>query len=223
MNRLASIAIGTILTGLTLFLLWVFFGAVGADLGPRLADSALEQVPYSGVTNPVTAVLLNFRVYDTLLELAVLLVALLGIWSLGPADAGFQRAGSVLRGMVSWFVPLLILAGGYMLWVGAFAPGGAFQGGALLGAAGVLLRLSGHPNAGLPREPFLRIAIVLGLAAFVFVGLALLVFGEGFLTYPPDQAKTFILLIESCATVAIGAILAACYLGGRPGGEDQSQ
>ena len=32
----------------------------------------------SGVTNPVTAVLLNFRGYDTLLEIAVLLLALLG-------------------------------------------------------------------------------------------------------------------------------------------------
>ena len=39
----------------------------------------------SGVRNPVTAVLLNFRGYDTLLEMGVLLVALLGVWSLGTA------------------------------------------------------------------------------------------------------------------------------------------
>jgi multisubunit Na+/H+ antiporter MnhB subunit len=35
----------------------------------------------------VTAVLLNFRGYDTLLEIAVLTVALVGVWALGPRRA----------------------------------------------------------------------------------------------------------------------------------------
>ncbi len=53
----------------------------------------------SGVTHPVTAVLLNFRGYDTLLEVAVLLIALVGTWSLrlGPAARGRDRPGLVLR------------------------------------------------------------------------------------------------------------------------------
>lgn len=48
---------------------------------PRLAQVALERLPESGVGNAVTAVLLNFRGYDTLLEVAVLLLAIIGIWS----------------------------------------------------------------------------------------------------------------------------------------------
>ena len=40
-------------------------------------------------------------------------------------------------------VPVLILVAAYLLWVGAHAPGGAFQAGSVLGAAGVLLLLSG--------------------------------------------------------------------------------
>lgn len=40
-----------------------------------LRAQVAAQLPASGVDHPVTAVLLNFRGYDTLLEIAVLLVA----------------------------------------------------------------------------------------------------------------------------------------------------
>ena len=103
------------------------------DLTPeRLAGQVAANLVDSGVTNPVTAVLLNFRAYDTLLELAVLLAALLGIFALGPARPGFKEGGPVLDGLIRWLVPLLIVTGGYLLWVGAHAPGGAFQAAALL-------------------------------------------------------------------------------------------
>lgn len=195
---------------------WAFWDGIGGHEGQRLAELAASRVPRSGVSNPVTAVLLNFRAYDTLLELAVLLVAILGIWSSGPARAGYRPAGEVLSGLVAWVVPLMILAGGYLLWAGAHAPGGAFQAGALLGAAGVTLRLAGHEGAGLPPEPQLRMVLGLGVLVFTLTGLGLGLLGGGFLTYPPDLAKWLILLIETAATLSIGATLAAAYLGGHP-------
>jgi multisubunit Na+/H+ antiporter MnhB subunit len=216
MQRDLSLLIGILAALLGALLLWVFYVGVSTDPDPRLAQLAAENVPASGVDNPVTAVLLNFRAYDTLMELGVLLVALLGIWSLGPAPPGFQPAGAVLTGMVNWAVPLLILTGGYMLWVGAHAPGGAFQAGALLGAAGVILRLSGDPDAGLPAESVQRWLAVGGAGVFALIGLALMLVGDGFLTYPPTLAKWPILIIETAATVAIGVTLAAAYVGGRP-------
>jgi multisubunit Na+/H+ antiporter MnhB subunit len=210
-----SLLIGILAALLGVLLLWVFHQSLSAQSGDRLAGLAAAAVPDSGVSNPVTAVLLNFRAYDTLMELAVLLVALLGIWSLGPARPGFQHAGPALAAMVAWVVPLLILAGGYMLWVGAHAPGGAFQAGALLGAAGVIMRLAGDPAAGLPGEPAQRWLAVAGAGIFTLVGLGLMLFGHGFLTYPAGLAKWLILAIETAATVAIGATLAAAYVGGR--------
>jgi multisubunit Na+/H+ antiporter MnhB subunit len=197
-------------------LLWVFYAAVTAEVGPRLAELALDNVPRSGVSNPVTSVLLNYRAYDTLMELAVLLTALIGIWSLGPAAPPYQQAGLALEGMVTWIVPLLILTGGYMLWVGGHAPGGAFQAGALLGAAGVIVRLSGDGSAGLPGGAGQRWLIIAGILTFSLVGVALSWLGPGFLHYPLGAAKWLILLIETAATIAIGATLAAAYVGGRP-------
>ena len=211
-----GLLLGILLALLGAALLWTFHQAITANAGPRLADLAAVNMPRSGVSNPVTAVLINFRAYDTLLELSVLLAALLGIWSLGPAAPGFQRAGAALRGMVTWTVPLLILAGGYMLWVGGHAPGGAFQAGALLGAAGVILRLAGNASAGLPGETGQRWLLIIGIAVFLLVAVSLMVAGSGFITYPVAAAKWLILLIETAATISIGVTLAAAYVGGRP-------
>ena len=199
-------------------LAWVFWDAVAVQTSSRLADLALDRVPDSGVSNPVTAVLLNFRAYDTFLELAVLMAAILGIWSTGSAVPGFLPAGEVLEKLTAALVPLLILSAGYLLWVGGHAPGGAFQAGALLGAAGVVLRLSGLPDAGLPSLSWLRSVIVLGVLAFVAAALILMAAGYGFLTFPLAVAKWVILAIETAATLAIGATLAAAYLAGEPTG-----
>lgn len=203
---------------LTLWLLWVFYLALNQHTGERLAERALAALPESGVTNPVTAVLLNYRGYDTLLELAVLLTALLGVWALGEIPRGFAPAGPALRGLIAAVVPLAFTVGGYLLWVGGHAPGGAFQAGAVLAAGGVLLHLGGDPRAGLPKPATQRALAVLGVAAFLLVGLSTAAFGAGFLTYPLPAAKWLILLIETAATLAIGVTLIAVYLGGRPPG-----
>ncbi len=214
--RVRSLIIAVTLTVLGIYLAWVLVDSVTGQTDARLADLALARVPESGVSNPVTAVLLNFRAYDTLLELAVLLAAILGIWSTGSAVPGFVPAGPVLSSLTASVVPLLVLTSGYMLWVGGHAPGGAFQAGALLGAAGVILRLSGRPNAGLPPLPWLRVGTVLGVLVFTLAALALMGVGAGFLTFPLAVAKWLILAIETAATLAIGAALAAAYLAGEP-------
>jgi len=57
------------------------------DQAHGLQNAVAGQLKNSGVSNPVTAVLLNFRGYDTLLEMVALLLALLGVWSLGASPA----------------------------------------------------------------------------------------------------------------------------------------
>jgi multisubunit Na+/H+ antiporter MnhB subunit len=215
-STLQTFLIPLLLAVIGTLLFWAFWSGVTGHEGERLAALALERVPESGASNPVTSVLLNFRAYDTLMELAVLLAALLGIWSLGPAAAPYQPAALLLNSLVGWVVPMLIIAGGYLLWIGGQAPGGAFQAGALLGAAGVTLALSGRPNAGLPDESWLRVLAALGTLVFVLIGLTLMGLGLGFLTYPPALAKWLILAIETGATLSIGATLAAAFLGGQP-------
>ena len=195
---------------------WALWIAMGGDAGDRLATAAYEVLDRSGVSNPVTAVLLNYRAYDTLLELVVVLTAVLGVLVIGQERRGYRRAGPVFCGLVRWLVPLLILAAGYLLWVGAHAPGGAFQAGATLAAAGVVLRLAGNDSAGLPGGYALRAALAVGIALFLLVGIGVMVDGGRFLQYPQAWSGALILLIESAATLSIAAALILAYRGGRP-------
>jgi len=184
---------------------------------PGLSVVVARNLDASGVRNPVTAVLINFRGYDTLLEMAVLLLALLGIWSLGRAPEQRESPpGAVLELLLRLLVPVLIVVAGYLLWDGGHAPGGAFQAGAVLAAVGVLLILTGwHLGsrfAGLPQ----RIVLVTGLVMFVVVGIGSILVGGRLLEYPRPFSGALILLIEAAATLSIGITLADLFLGGRP-------
>lgn len=177
-----------------------------------LASAATAALPASGVSNPVTAALLNYRAYDTLLELAVLLTAALGVWVLEAEPAPRAApADPVLTTMVRVLVPLAIVTGAYLLWIGSKAPGGAFQGGALIAGAVVLLHLV-RPFA--VRAQFaVRLALGIGVAVFALAGVALAAFGTGFLQYPPGQAGWWILGIEAFAMVTIVMVLTALFAG----------
>jgi multisubunit Na+/H+ antiporter MnhB subunit len=184
-----------------------------------LADEAHRLLDESGVSNPVTAVLLNYRGYDTLLEVAVLLLAIVAVWSLRSVSTSSfsEPSGPILAALLRFLVPLLLLTSGYLLWVGAFAPGGAFQGGALLGGAIVLLLLGGGVRRELlERRGLLRAGLWVGLAVFVAVGLGVMCGGGRFLEYPRSHAGDLILVIETAALLSIGLTLGALFFGGRP-------
>lgn len=216
-----------VLRHVTVFLLSMLAaGLVIAGLAlPPIFDGLSVEVAanldQSGVSNPVTAVLLNFRAYDTLLEMCILLVALLGVWSLSDKQA--QRdapAGLVLDALARFLTPLLILVAAYVLWTGAFAPGGAFQAGAVLGAAAVLLLLTGwRPGPRFSQLP-LKLILVTGLVLFLAIALATAVTTGQLLEFAPNRAGTLILLLEIAATLSIGATLAALFLGKAPSDKD---
>jgi multisubunit Na+/H+ antiporter MnhB subunit len=207
------------------FLAIIIFGALAWALhslpipAQGLADEVFASLEKSGVTNPVTAVLLNYRSYDTLLELGVLLLAVVAVWSLrvAPRLRPGSARGPLLEGLLRFLIPLLIVTGGYLLWIGAFAPGGAFQGGALLGGACVLILLGGltvAPTTG--RIALLRTGLWVGLAVFIAVGLGVMTPDRLFLEYPVERAKLLILVIETAALISIGLTLGCLFYGGRP-------
>jgi multisubunit Na+/H+ antiporter MnhB subunit len=211
--------IGILAAGLGALLVWVTLG-LPAPSGrvPALVAAHMNQ---SGVTHDVTAVLLNFRGYDTLLEIAVLLLAVLGVLAvrLAAADTGGTLpppAGALLRALTNLVVPLMVLVAGYLLWAGAHRPGGAFQAGAVLAAAGVLLRLAGLLPAWAQPNRLLRAGLALGLAVFVAVAAAALAEGS-LLQYPPAAAGGLILLIEAGLALSIGLVLASLYLASAKG------
>lgn len=182
----------------------------------RLAAHANEQLGASGVRHPVTAVLLNFRGYDTLLEIAVLLLALLGVLAVSrSAPASGQRARAppqaLLWSMARTLAPLMVLVAAYLLWAGARQPGGAFQAGAVLAAMAVLLYLAGLMPPWNEPGLALRAALAAGFLLFLAVAAALLRHGA-LLAYPAPLAGALILAIEAGLTLSLGLMLAGLYL-----------
>jgi multisubunit Na+/H+ antiporter MnhB subunit len=199
---------------------------VGIALGsivwnlPREATGLAARVeaalPQSGVANPVTAVLLNFRGYDTLLEIGVLVLAVAGVWSLAPLPRIEDSAapGPVLLALVRVMVPLNILISAYLLWAGTKVPGGAFQAGAVLSAAGVLLLVSGITRPPQLRRWPERLLVVMGFGVFLAIAVAVMAAGGRFLEYPADWAESLIICIEILLTLSIAAIILVLFAGG---------
>lgn len=182
---------------------------------PRVVAHSIE---HAGAPHPITAVLLDFRSYDTLLEVAVLLVAVVVALALREAQPdGPDRMGldnPLLRAVMSWLLPLMVLVAAYLLWAGSTRPGGAFQAAAVLAAAGVLLRLAGVRLGGFAGERGarrLRALLVLGPAVFVAVGAGTALGGRAFLDYPADWAGGLILMIELALTLSIALALLSLF------------
>ena len=201
-----------------------FAGGVGWSVlllqaaAPGLTEEVNQRMGESGVTNPVTAVLLNFRGYDTFLEVGVLTAVAAAVWALAPwkipsAAAPYEP---ILPALVRQLGPVIILAAGFLLWQGSHAPGGAFQAGALLGGLGVLGVLA-RSGMGFLRHPLgMRLGLVTGGTVFLLVGVATVAGGRPLLTYPPAWAGHLILLIETAVMTSVGLILVTLFLGGRP-------
>lgn len=196
-----------------------------------LGGEVNRAMPSSGVLHPLTAVLLNFRGYDTLLEIGVLLVAVISVWSLDHKPRRrFEwhvpaYPNPVLRVGLGIVIPLIVLAAGYMVWVGAYRPGGAFQSGALLGAGAVILISSGMIVAPFARNGVVRVVLSCGFIFFAGVASATVAFKGRLLWYPIEWSGALILMIEMLLSLSIGVSLAVLFaaVAGLPPADDGSR
>jgi multisubunit Na+/H+ antiporter MnhB subunit len=169
--------------------------------------------------NPVTAVLLAFRAWDTLLEKVVVVLALVGVWSFAPDSFWGGRPGvRYLRDPAVIFLaqilcPVGIVVGVYLFWVGASAPGGAFQCATIFAAMWVLVTMAGLTDPPPVGRMWVRVAAVAGALVFAGIGAAGFFTAGAFLAYPVDFAKPLILLIEAALTLSVAFTLGLLVAG----------
>ena len=156
--------------------------------------------------------LLNFRGYDTLLEVAVLLAALLGVLgAVRGARPARLSAAPMLQAATRVLLPFMLLTACYLLWAGAHRPGGAFQAAAVLAAGAVLLALVGMLDGW--TRPLLRTRLAIAAGPAVFLLVAAPSFERTLLLQlPPQHAGRLILLIEAALTLSLGFLLAGLFL-----------
>ncbi len=195
---------------------------IGADNDPVGATLPMDEAV---VSHPITAVLLQFRSYDTFLEVVVLLAAVVAALSLHPrglldavpsaidGETVFERR-PVFDVFVRLIVPVVVLVAAWLLFAGSSQTGGAFQAGALVAGALLLLQLSGISSTVLQGR-WLTPSLVLGVAAFVVVAAFTAALGAGVLELVAPWGKWVVLGLEGALTVSIGVSLSALFLAGR--------
>jgi multicomponent Na+:H+ antiporter subunit B len=159
---------------------------------PPLAESYVDLVPRElGAPNVITGILLTYRAFDTLGEVAVLFMVAAGIGLL-LSRGGDKRDGPPARESVKVtpateivqngahiLVPLIAIFAAYIVMHGHLGPGGGFQGGAVMASCVVLMVLA-KPEY---RVKLTRLSVMESLAGLliVLVGIAGIILAGGFL------------------------------------------
>ncbi|MET3861057.1 multisubunit Na+/H+ antiporter MnhB subunit [Dietzia sp. 2505] len=217
--------------GFAALLLRAVLASDGTDRHPPLTDTVAGAMDTTATGHPITAVLLDFRAYDTLLEVAVILVAVVGAFALaavapratgadgagraadrsGGAGAGAGPVHRTLGDFLRLASPVLLLLAAWLLFSGAYRPGGAFQGGATVAGVLILATLAGIPPRILHGSRG-RWLVAIGPTAFLAAGgLGLLLAGH-WLAMPPGWESAATIGVETALTVSIGAGLTLLFL-----------
>lgn len=191
---------------------------------PRYLEHGKEE---AGAGNIVTGVILNYRGYDTMGEVAIFTAALAGIFAV--LGAGRRKIGrafidesrvkfSFVSGTaVVLVLPLIILFSIYVIAYGKDLPGGGFQGGAAIGAGLMLFTAAFGFCRAQDRIPH-HIRIILegtAIGSFFLVGTAGVLGGENFLTYMLPALSTgvqttlrfvMLVLLEFAIGIMVGIV-----------------
>lgn len=158
----------------------------------------------SGSISDVTGVLLNFRAYDTLLEIAVItvLVYLLNLWQGDYRYRGSDLLDLVTKLYLNFLIIFMVLIGYFVLISGTKSFDGAFQAGLLFAIVFYLITLlNGKFQIG--RYSILGL---LGFSSFIFVGGYSLLVNGNFMKYRAGEAYILINLVEHFIALSIGFI-----------------
>lgn len=157
----------------------------GVDrMNPKVAKAYLEKgVPETGSVNIVTAIVVNFRGFDTLGEVTVLFLAATGLGALLFDKRGKRhprtQASPVVRVGARILFPLIVLLGAYVFVHGHLTPGGGFPGGVII-ATGFLLMYMAYRSYDVGHTALTVTESLAGLT-FVILGLLGLIYGHSFL------------------------------------------
>jgi multicomponent Na+:H+ antiporter subunit B len=174
--------IGILLVGgFAFYLLTVGMGLFSAESSSELDSIGAEILStsprLSGAANTVTAVVVQYRGFDTLGEVTVLFVSALGVSMLAMAikdgllqDLFDDDGGFVLQAGSLALLPFIVLVGLYIILHGHLSPGGGFPGGVIIATAVFVVILTSKTI----HIPGALISILESLAGLGFLAIGLI-------------------------------------------------
>ena len=243
MKRLSLISVLPL--GFLLLYASIDFPEWGAVQSPASASSVSSHfIAKTGVDtevpNMVTAVLADYRGFDTMFETVVVFIAGLALLAILKSSSSSKRIKRdheveaepdlIVTNTVRLIVPVIQIFAFYVLAHGHVSPGGGFQGGVLMGASFILVALSWDLDEALARFSLNRCMTVAALGIFIYAGIGLLsmALGGEFLDYAelhkilpvsPEMARYHAMLgVEIGVGFTVAAIMFALYANLSSGG-----
>jgi len=141
-----------------------------------------HSLPRGGGANVVNVILVDFRGFDTLGEIAVLVIAALGAAALATGARAARPGGTPLLLAVAarWLLPLALLVSVFLFVRGHNAPGGGFVAGLVTAVALLVQFMAGHGPRLRLRHAYVRLAGA-GLLVAGATGVGAWFFGRPFL------------------------------------------
>ena len=163
-----------------------------------VGDELLKLNQTEGVANAVTTVVVYFRGFDTLGEIAVLFIASLGIGLMLDANKRCDikaKSNFMLQTASKLLFPIIMLFGIYVMVYGHLSPGGGFQGGVIV-ASGVLLLLISFNEFELSHKVVSMLEMFAGVS-YVIIGLIGLLVLDKFLgNFLPNDVSNMGMLLS---------------------------
>ena len=188
------------------------------------------------VPNIVTAVLADYRGFDTMFEAIVVFVGGIAIIAV-LRDFGKGRRGCpptlsnnlpeepdlIVIQTCKLVIPVLQIFALYVLAHGHYSPGGGFQGGVMLGASYILVALSSGVESAVKILSEAKVVLLasVGIVIYAGTGLVCLLMGENFLDYhvlsrilPTDPVmarSNAMLIVEIGVAFTVTAVMFSIY------------
>ncbi len=142
---------------------------------PELYSLVIENhLDDTAAQNSVTAVYLNYRIFDTIFEALMLLISVMGVihFSRHENNRIYFKAEKPKDGMhfgrtIALVIPVIMIMGFYLTVNGHLTPGGGFQGGAALSAVLICVYLL-RPEKSINFRMYEKIEKVLFLLILLF-------------------------------------------------------
>lgn len=165
-------------------------------LSPHYIEKTMEE---TAVPNMVTAVLADYRGFDTMFETGVIFTAGVTVIILLrrfrrrdeselPADTGSRKGPPddiIIQTICRFIAPFMQLFALYVLCFGHHSPGGGFQGGVIFGASFILLGVA-YDLKTMLRRMGAKVSSLLantGLLVYSGIGALCILLGANFLDY----------------------------------------
>ncbi|MCK8816056.1 sodium:proton antiporter [Natroniella sulfidigena] len=182
MRKFASLIIVVLLSGL-LLMTFLSLSTADYDLSEHYINHGAEETK---ALNLVTAILFDYRAFDTLGEATVVFAVASTIAFLVPkrtASMISARFSIIMQQTTSLLIPFLFMIGAYIIAYGHISPGGGFAGGVILAVITILITVTfGIRYSDRQVRPEIKSFMEsFGAMGFVLLGFIGIVLGGNFL------------------------------------------